>query len=67
MKKFLLSFVKGLIPGLVDVAVASAMVKLREDIQKSKFLNDVEKDATLRGADLLSIRVKEELQQQLNG
>jgi len=67
MKKFLLSFVKGLIPGLVDVAVASAMVKLREDIQKSKFLNDVEKDATLRGADLLAIRIKDELQQQLNG
>jgi len=66
MKKFLLNFVKGLIPGIVDVAVASAMVKLREDIQKSKFLNDAEKDATLRGADLLSIRIKEELVKQLN-
>ena len=66
MKQFLLNFVKGLIPGIVDVAVASALAKLREDVQKSKFLNDVEKDATLRGADLLSIRIKEELVKQLN-
>ena len=67
MKKFFLSLVKGLIPGIVDVAVASAMVKLREDVQKSKFLNDAEKDATLRGADLLAIRIKDELLSQLNG
>ena len=67
MKKFLLNLVKGLIPGLVDVTVAVALGKLRDDIQKSKFLNDTEKDATLRGADLLAIRIKDELQQQLNG
>jgi hypothetical protein len=67
MKKFLLNFVKGLIPELVDAAVVVALSKLREDIQKSKFLNDVEKESTLRGADLLAIRVREELEKQLNG
>lgn len=66
MRKFLLGLVKGLVPGLVDAAVAVALGKLREDVQNSKFLNDGEKDATLRGADLLAVRVKEELVQQLN-
>ena len=66
MKKFLLGLVKGAIPELVDAAVAVAMSKLKEDIQKSKFLNDAEKDATQRGADLLAVRVKEELVKQLN-
>lgn len=65
MKKFLLNLVKGAIPELVDAAVAVALGKLREDVQKSKFLNEAEKDATLRGADLLSVRVKEELVKQL--
>lgn len=67
MKKFLLGLAKSAAVDLIDAAVAIAVTKLRDDIQKSKFLNDLEKDATLRGADLLSIRVKEEVVKQLNG
>jgi hypothetical protein len=66
MRAFLLTFVKGLIPGIVDTAIAGALVKLREDVQSSKYLKPEEKDATLRGADLLSVRVKEELVKQLS-
>lgn len=67
MKKFLLSLAKSAAIDVIDAAVSIAVAKLREDVQKSKFLNDTEKDATLRGADLLSIRVKEEVAKQLNG
>ena len=66
MKKFLLSLVKGLIPEIVDTVLAVTMSKLKEDIEKSKHLNDAEKSATGRGADLLAIRLKEELVKQLN-
>ena len=63
--KFLLSLVKGLIPEIVDDAILVAIGKLREDVHKSKFLNDAEKETTIKGAELLAARTKEELQKQL--
>lgn len=66
MKRFLLTFVKGLIPGMVDAAILGALARLHQEIDESKHLKPAEKEATKNGAGLLAERVKEELNKQLN-